>query len=602
MKMSSGSLAFAFALMVAACGPPPLAGSEEGTGGAGDPSGLDGGGGSDVSGGGGSDVSGGGGSDVSGGGAGAGDVAAVVDGADATALGDVAATVDAGPGSDAGAGEDGAAPQDAGGPMTDVGGPVVCAPHGPAPGPVGPAGASGCVDPRACAAGQGCHAGVCGACAAPSECRDHDGCRPDGTCGRCSDDAACRAGEACSHGFCVVQTPPVWDLDIDSADWATFWADPYAMNLVPCTLIVDGVPFDGCHVRLRGGSSLDLPKRSFRIEIDGGLPTPGFGNKINLRAEYNDTTYLRNALAMQTFNRMTRLPTSRVRFVQVVLNGSPYGLMAEVERVGDPLLRAHGWTEDVALVEADPTLDLAKLGACALVPVTPKAAYGVAFDAKGNGAKDALAQFIDLVELTIWQDHLDRAAGAPHPARVASQVATDLLTDLIATQALLQGRDHIRKNFYLSKQPWGATDRWAMLPWDLDLTFGCGWTPEHETLCVDQTADYPWSVGMVPDGAPVGYPVEAQYNLLLDLLIRDPAWHEQIRGRICAMIDDPIWTDDIPDLSLALEEALAPFVAEDEKDRVGTTDDFHAAVEGLRTFVVDRRESLRAQLDCGSCL
>ncbi|GMV43122.1 MAG: hypothetical protein AMXMBFR64_48380 [Myxococcales bacterium] len=455
-----------------------------------------------------------------------------------------------------------------------------------------------CSTALACLKGEGCVSGKCGPCASASDCRDREGCS-DGACGPCAGDGQCRAGERCSHGICVPQELPLWEIGVDPADWPAFWNDPYAKNLVPCTLTVDGVAYPGCQIRIRGGNSVDFPKKSFRIELPTG-PTPGTSDRINLRAEYNDRSFLRNLLAMETFARLTRLPAPRVRPVHVTLNGKNYGVMMEVERVADPMLTARGWAKDEPLVEADPSREIASQGVCSLVPLTPKVLYGMAFDVKANGASGTLSHLIGLVEDVIWEDYEDRVAGVPHVTRVVGAVDMDLLVDLVATLALVQSADHLRKNYYLTRQP-GTGGRWVMLPWDLDLTFGCLWSTEHETLCVDQVIDSPWTVGALPAGVPASFPVDGLYNLLIDLAIEDPVWGPRIRGRLCAMIDDPAWTDGIPKLSMALEEVLAPLVASDDGDRNDTVADFHDAVATVRGFVEQRRKFLRQSLACGEC-
>lgn len=511
-------------------------------------------------------------------------------GPDATMLD--AAAPDASP-VDAGAPDAGAVDAGADVSQVDVGCVLLPPAVGPAPGD------GACKTALRCAAGDGCRDGACGACTSADDCRDREGC-VDGSCGRCAADGACRGGERCSHGFCVPQVLQVWEIGVDSADWATFWADPYAKNLVPCTLTVDGTAYEGCQVRIRGGNTVDFPKKSFRIELPGGGPTPGYAERINLRAEYNDGSYLRNLLTMETISRLTRLPAPRVRPVRVSLNGSDHGVMLEVERVADPMLTARGWAKDQPLVEADPPWDLASKGACSLVPLSPSVLYGMAYDVKGNGATGTLEALVSLVEDVIWKDYEDRLAGAPHPVRANAAVDMELLADYVAVLALVQSTDHLRKNYYLSRQSANG-GRWIMLPWDLDLTFGCLWSPEHETLCIDQVVDTPWTVGALPAGVGASYPVDGLYNLLIDLAIADGAWSQRIRGRLCAMIDDPAWTSDIPDMSLALEEAMAPVVAEDTGDRNETVDDFHAAADTVRSFVEQRRAFLRQSLDCGAC-
>jgi hypothetical protein len=159
----------------------------------------------------------------------------------------------------------------------------------------------------------------------------------------------------------------------------------------------------------------------------------------------------------------------------------------------------------------------------------------------------------------------------------------------------------VRKNYYLSWQQAPAGGRWQILPWDLDLSLGCLWSEAHETICKELVTDGALNRGVAPEGIAIGFPVEAYYNLLIDLVLRDPEHLARFRGRLCALVDDPLWTSGLAQLSEALEAALEPAVAADVADRNGSVADFHAEVASLRTFFAARADTIRSQIDCSRC-
>ena len=452
----------------------------------------------------------------------------------------------------------------------------------------------------ACPLDQGCHEGTCGACSDAAECRDLQGCRADGSCGDCAGEADCRDSEACREGFCVPATLPVWHLTIDPADWANMKADAGAKLEVPCGLSVGGVDYAGCTVRLRGGSSLYFPKKSFRIELPDGAPHPGYARKINLRAEYNDPSFLRNFLSLYAFGQMTTLPTPRARFLVLELNGETYGLMAEVERVGDAFLEARGRDRDAPMYEADPPGELMAAGPGSMVPL-PEDVYPIAFDK--NDDDGDYSDLRALVEDGVWADHVEaEAKGAPVTTRIREEVDVPSYLDYLATMMLVQNHDHVRKNYYLSRQVTaGEGARWEAYPWDLDLSLGCLWTSDYDTLCTEHTAEGRYDAGVVPDGVSPGYPVEAFYNLLIHLTLKDPVTLEPLRGRLCAMTQSPVWIERLPALARAMEETLLPAVMADERDRNDDVEQFHSAVDQVASFMEARAAYLWSTLDCSLC-
>lgn len=440
----------------------------------------------------------------------------------------------------------------------------------------------------------GCHGAYCATCTSSASCADLEAC-VGGTCGACSDDPECGTGRRCASGYCV-SPPRVFELGIARTDLAILINDPYNEVFVPCTLAADGVRYDeGCRIRLRGGTSRDFPKKSFRITYPSGARHPGYSRKINLRAEYNDPTFLRNFLGLEILRRFTRVPAPRVRFVRLVLNGEVYGLMAEVERIGDNFLEHNGRSTVPALYEADPTRDLFAANACSLIPLPSAAEYQEAY-VQSNGTPGDYSDLISFIEADLNKDYEEGPAGQPSvTTRTTAAIHLEALIDYLAVMAVLQSQDHVRKNYYLSRQDRG----WEMYPWDLDLTFGCLYdNVGMNTLCDRFVTDAPVNAGVIPAGTPITYPAEGHLNLLIHLLWNDPHHSQIIRCRACAISESRWWTERLPELIVAMRGALAPVVEEDAKDRNATRADFDRAIAELETFVPLRAAEVSRQLGC----
>jgi spore coat protein CotH len=404
----------------------------------------------------------------------------------------------------------------------------------------------------------------------------------------------CPLGQNCHSGFCIDGSIRAWNLEISETDYNTLIDNPYEDIFVPCVLVADEVRYDqGCKVRLRGGSARDYPKKSFRITFDEDVAHPGFQRKINLRAEYNELSFLRNVVALETFRRLTQVPTPRTRFIDFSINGVLYGLMSEVERVGGKLLRESGRDDTKALYEADPPLELFGSGVGALVPLPEEALYRASFEKK-SPADPSYADLITFIEETIWGDFEDGET-----RQIRAEVDVELYLQYLALMGLVQNHDHIRKNYYLTRQlhPAGS-ERWEVLPWDLDLSLGCLYddvlmTTYCEELITNEAPDRGILVG-----AEAGYPVMAFYNQLQHDVLSDPEMRARFEELLCQMTSGPWWTDGVTRFIAAKETEIHDLVEADERDRNVDVFAFEAEVADLSRFVTQRAAFVRSALAC----
>ncbi len=438
------------------------------------------------------------------------------------------------------------------------------------------------------------------ACSDATRCPPGEGCGAAGRCGVCARDAECRRGERCAAGACLPDALPAWSLDVDPLDLQRMINTPKEDIFVPCRLAVDGTAYaQGCRVRLRGGSSRAFPKKSFRITFDSGVPHPGINRKINLRAEFNDRTSLRNFLAVQTLRRLTAVPAPSARFVRLTVNGAYYGLMAEVDVVDEHFLEAQGLAPDAPTYEADPPVTLSDQGAGALVPLPDRSLYAQVYDKKVGPSSD-YGDLVGLIEGAIWPDYLSSRAGGPAAARIGARVDVGEYLDYLAAMALLQNHDHIRKNYYLSllPRPQGAP-RWVAIAWDMDLTFGCLWDEGAMiTLCDTQTFDADPARGRLPDGIEGGYPAQYFYNQLSHQFLADATLRRAFDARVCAYTRSPFWTTEVHALIDAAAAHVRGAVGDDPNDRNADLAGFDAEVARLHEFVRRRATFLRSALAC----
>ena len=446
-----------------------------------------------------------------------------------------------------------------------------------------------------CDWGEGCHDGICGPCAIPDECHTLEGCRDDGSCGPCEGDGHCREGESCVFGECMPDELPRWQLIVDEADWEDLLEHEEEDTYVPCTLVVgDAERDDGAELRLRGGSTRSLPKKSLRIRFPEDAEHPGYSRKINLRAEYNDPSFLRSFLGFEMFRRHSRLPTPQARYLRLDLNGEYYGLMLETERIGGRFLELRGRDRDAATYEG---ADVDDEGA--LTPNDDPDEYRVIY-AKTTGDETDYGDLEALIEGALWGDYLDSSGtGDTVSQRVSEEVHLGQYLVYLALMAVIQSQDHVTNNFYFSHQTVGVDGaRWEFYAADTDLTFGCLWDEENgDPLCDSFHFDGWWLNGWIPDDVEPGVdPVWG--NLLIHLVVNDPQLAPIYVQQICAIVGGLTWNERLPALIDALSETIAEAALDDVHDMSQTAGEVQAAQDEVFSFVELRREYLRDALGC----
>jgi spore coat protein H len=145
----------------------------------------------------------------------------------------------------------------------------------------------------------------------------------------------------------------------------------------------------------------------------------------------------------------------------------------------------------------------------------------------------------------------------------------------LATMAVIQNTDHIKKNYFLYRDPDAADDRWIIIPWDLDVSFGHLWTEEHdvwdETMFFDEPVEFTNYRNHLIEKLLIQPPFLVRYYDFVDHILDTTFTPEFINGRI--------------------ENALCrgtPDIIADEKKRAENTE-YLDRVQELRDFVDKRR-------------
>lgn len=398
---------------------------------------------------------------------------------------------------------------------------------------------------------------------------------------------------------------PVWNLSVDEADWTSLHDYSYLDTEYGCTLTTDegGVPsvYGACTVRSYGATSRNYDKKSLRIEFPEDSIHPGFTRKINLRAEYNDATFMRTVAGYETLRRLTPLPVPETRHLKLNVNGSYYGLMVEVERLGGHYLEQWGRDRQASLYKSEHASPYG-----ALVPFPDASMYetweGSAMFDKVTGDDD-YSELAFLFEDILWADYMegeDRASTSVE--RTVANVDVRPFLESNAVMTLIQNRDHVASNFYLSHQPAADGERywWEIYPYDVDISFGCVFDEvEINNICDDLISDN-WSRNGEFGETEVGYPTEIWGNMLIHLLIRNDACEALYYQEITDKMDSDWWKNRLPSFLEAMRQTISSAAVEDTNDLSGSASEFNQAVDDMEAFLPARTDYLERCL-YGNC-
>jgi len=253
-------------------------------------------------------------------------------------------------------------------------------------------------------------------------------------------------------------------------------------------------------VKIRGGSSSSLPKKSIRIDLkdeNGENCDQSFlGMRKDddwiLTAMFSDEDKIRDMTGWQLWCEMNSpYPdvngscAPEMTYVEVILNGQYQGLYLFMEKFdaktmkleeGDVLFKAATWdVPDSAGLKRQPAISS---GYKALEKKWPD------IRPKVEGTWDAIAEYIRVAYET---DGTGFAAGIADIASIENQ-----LDYWIFNNITMAGDNTFKNAYYVVKDGLVYT-----LPWDLDISFGLNWNGDPATnylyrdpLCVSRTYDF----------------------------------------------------------------------------------------------------------------
>ncbi|HEY0722296.1 MAG TPA: CotH kinase family protein [Gammaproteobacteria bacterium] len=298
-------------------------------------------------------------------------------------------------------------------------------------------------------------------------------------------------------------------LQMDSTDAQVLVRkDRYDKSSFAVTLI-DGETRHKGRIKILGSSSRMMDKRSFSIKLGKGDKWQG-SSRISLNAMATDPTLLRNWMTWQMFHSLG-MAAPNVSYERVYINGQPQGIYLRIEWIETAMFERYGLGRDGQLFHPNDStfcgdLDKSRGGAltdCWLKFTPPAEDFS------------ALATLVEGIDATPI-DQFDRF--------MEQNFDVDSVLNWLAVNVLTSDGDTYNKNYFLYRSR--ATNKWSVVPWDYDLTYGRNFDP---------FLDYPNNV--YNDNFQYFYPPElGAYSPLKEKLLRNPRLKARFLARLSHLL------------------------------------------------------------------
>ncbi|HDD24849.1 MAG TPA: hypothetical protein ENF52_05380, partial [Chloroflexi bacterium] len=335
-------------------------------------------------------------------------------------------------------------------------------------------------------------------------------------------------------------------------------------------------------LRYRGDTARLMPKKCWKAFFPASDMFQG-QEELNLNADYVDQTLLRSYVGYDFFQRVG-VPTPQAGYAALSINDDYYGLFSQVEQVDERFLYRLG---------IEPHGNLYKpwygnLGALDFITDPDQRAwwYRYHYPKKTNrdtGMEDMIA-LIELINYTS-DDHF--------PREIAAVLDVNEWLDWYAANILIGNFEMMEKNYYLYHD--FSTDRWIILPWDVDLSLGhnagAGGGGYGHLLDTDLSWDNP-----IDSGTHESKKVDGKWNILIDRMMAVPEFRQFHCRRLQEMMADEFSPDEIfPRIDVAFA-AIRSWGERDSNRWQPEGFQFADGPDELKTYITNRIAFLQAAI------
>lgn len=245
---------------------------------------------------------------------------------------------------------------------------------------------------------------------------------------------------------------PCYSIDIKQENLEALYLNPLSDNYHPAIFTYNSISYP-CEVRFRGTSSRELIKKSWKIKF---LDDNNVFNteKLNLNAEFRDTTMLRNYLAMKLFEFLD-YPAPEVEFISLKINGDYFGVYVQVEQVDESFFKKR--SKDVSFLYKG-----VKHGAN-MSPLMDQRSWWLNWEPKITTPKSLNVLKELFADFYYWTP-------SEFNSQIEETINLDNFINYYACMYCISSVDCFTKNVYISRNI--QSNSFEIYPWDNDASFG----------------------------------------------------------------------------------------------------------------------------------
>ncbi|MCA9216462.1 MAG: CotH kinase family protein, partial [Planctomycetales bacterium] len=305
----------------------------------------------------------------------------------------------------------------------------------------------------------------------------------------------------------------------------------------------DGEFYDNVFVRVRGGSSASLAKKSFKFDFNTANdfrfhPDHGRVTEINVNTTFTNKDYIRQALAFEVFDQ-AGVPGSEAFPIRVQQNGEFFSVAIMIEQPDAEMLQREGLDPNGALYKMYNRFESA------------------------SGAEKRTREYESSGDLAEFASNVNRLEGEELRNYIFDNVNVPQVLNYLAATVIMQNNDQMAKNYFAYRDSDG-TGEWSIFPWDLDLTFGLHFMSNDSILDDEIFADkddFTTFAGVTiwPSHPFVGdeaHPANRSWNRLIDALYEVPEFRELHLRRLRTLMDAMLQSPETPANELLFEKRL----------------------------------------------
>ncbi|MEN3039633.1 MAG: CotH kinase family protein [Candidatus Kryptonium sp.] len=322
-------------------------------------------------------------------------------------------------------------------------------------------------------------------------------------------------------------------------------------------------------IRFKGHSSRYFPKKPFYIRFSRANEFEGW-RRMGFNAMYTDKSLMCEQLTWDLCREM-RMIGPVTYYANLYINDKNYGPYLFVERIDETLKRnpeRFGFSPGGTLYEVSDDYHCGNL----FIPADSSFYYRCY---KKKFPEDS--NYVDLIQLI---REINEASVENFHEFIDRKFFSESVLNWFVLNTLTHMGDTYNKNYYLYHEP--STDKWLIIPWDYDLSFGR-----------DGDSRLPYPFGLLNDRFKYWYmlPNHGPSNPLKTKFFQNQVLFNRFKQRLDSVLANVFTEEKMNQLVDQYYSAIKRYVYKDEF-KWGTNPEFEEQVEALRYYFTVRRNFL----------